>query len=350
MQKPNKPNIQYYDDGSTIKSINTKTNYVTSNTKETIVRRDVTGIDSGYELGDGAWDPVEVTIKNGRPRQKTLDEHGYQLIDSKINKNIDFMDTNDVIDKYYPECEQLLKDTLVKNNNRIADVKAFDHNIRITSDTFGPELKGGVGSKAQFPLGMVHADYTTVSSIRRVEDLAKPPKANDVLKRRLGNQPLLNPTMVDQATKGRRRFAIVNVWRNIDTKHPVQEFPLACMDAHTTTPKDYRIFKLHYVDRIGENYFLTHSKTNEWHCFLHMTSDETLLIKTWDSKGQYAVTTPNNNTNIDKTTIAILAFHSAFLDPSSPPNSPRRQSIEVRCVVIWDAEDDAEEEPASEEV
>ena len=31
-----------------------------------------------------------------------------------------------------------------------------------------------------------------------------------------------------------------------------------------------------------------------------------------------------------------FSFHSAFEDPSTPPDAPERWSIEVRCVALYD--------------
>ena len=33
--------------------------------------------------------------------------------------------------------------------------------------------------------------------------------------------------------------------------------------------------------------------------------------------------------------LATFALHSAFADPSSPPNAPDRESIEVRLLLIY---------------
>ncbi|KAL3925633.1 MAG: hypothetical protein SGILL_000284 [Bacillariaceae sp.] len=335
MQAASSPKTERDADGNLI-SVTTKLNYVTPDTFEINVHRDVSGVDDGYE--GASWDVVELSVKNGRLAEspKTLDEHGYQLIEKVEGGNpttrVDFMNTNDVIDDYYPECEKTLKKIL--GEDKIAEVKAFDHNIRINTSSFGEELKGGGGSKAQVPLGMVHGDYTNVSAPRRIQDLAEPPKANDVLKRRLGEQPLLQPNMVEEAIQGKRRFAIINVWRNIDQSSPVLELPLACMDSSCVSQEDFKVLKIHYQDRVGQNYFLSHAKAHDWYYFPQMTIEEALLIKTWDSKGSFALT-GNNEISSQST----LAFHTAFLDPISPENSPPRKSIEVRCVVMWNSDE-----------
>eukprot|EP00542_Grammatophora_oceanica_P001799 CAMPEP_0194063520 /NCGR_PEP_ID=MMETSP0009_2-20130614/80592_1 /TAXON_ID=210454 /ORGANISM="Grammatophora oceanica, Strain CCMP 410" /LENGTH=57 /DNA_ID=CAMNT_0038715675 /DNA_START=84 /DNA_END=254 /DNA_ORIENTATION=- len=57
-----------------------------------------------------------------------------------------------------------------------------------------------------------------------------------------------------------------------------------------------------------------------------MTHHEVMLLKQWDSHGSHA---PPSSVP------SLFTIHSAFLDPSSPADAPPRQSIEVRCVVIW---------------
>jgi hypothetical protein len=319
------------DDGNiSIASVPGKMNYVTADTKELHVRRDLAGCDSIYE--GATWDPVEVCVSNARGLSKNLKENGFELLDAPLDKNIDFLDSDSVIDEYYPICERLLKQVL--GPRQVATVKAFDHNIRISSDTFGKELKGGGGSKAQVPLGMVHGDYTKTSAPKRFSQLGEPPKANDVLKSRLGTQPLVDPSMMREAISGKRRFALMNVWRSIDKENPVGESPLACADAATVPDGGFRVLYIHYKDRVGENYFCAHNPLHKWMYFPKMLHSEAMLIKQWDSYGDFAM--GNDHTSGG---ISTFALHSAFMDPANPQKARPRQSIEVRCMVIWQEEE-----------
>lgn len=73
-----------------------------------------------------------------------------------------------------------------------------------------------------------------------------------------------------------------------------------------------------------------------------MTMGEALFIKQWDSHGDFAQTKWDEH---DKNSFAprgepnccTLSVHSAC--DWQPPNAPPRKSIEVRCVCIWDAEE-----------
>lgn len=305
-------------------SVTGRMNYVTPDTKQIDIHRHRDGTDSGMQ--GAKWQSVDVPIANGRLLEKTLHRHGYQLVDLQEDSPVeDYLDTNQVIDNFYPTCEQLLKQVLGPD---VEVAQAFDHNIRISREESQTELKGGGGSKAQVPVGIVHGDYTKISGPKRLLDLAQAPKANDVLRERLlqaGKTSLLDPAMVQEALEGKRRFALINVWRNIDADHPVQEFPLACADAQGVVSQDLRTFFIHYPDRIGQNYFVAHSDRHKWCYFPEMTHDEAMLIKQWDSKGV-----------IDcDGDISCFAIHSAFADPTSSPTARPRRSIEVRVAVIW---------------
>ncbi|CAK0840984.1 unnamed protein product [Prorocentrum cordatum] len=122
----------------------------------------------------------------------------------------------------------------------------------------------------------------------------------------------------------RGRFAIVNVWRSIRDE-PVSVLPLACVDAGTVDAEDLCVFEIHYADRIGENYFAAHSPRHRWYYYPGMVREEAMLIKQWDSDGAL-VGGPH----------ATFALHSAFVDPTTPEGAHDRESIEVRCVCVYE--------------
>jgi hypothetical protein len=311
-----------FDANGKLLSVPSKFNYVTHESQDMHVYRDLTGCDSGIQGAE--WDPVQVPVRNARGTGATLDEQGFELRDYPV-KEMDFMDTQMVIDEYYPECEKLIQQAL---GPKAKVVKAFDHNVRISATTFGAELKGG-GGRAQVPVGMVHGDYTKVSGPKRLDDLAKAPKENDVLKSRQGETPLLDPVLVQEAQQGKRRFALMNVWRSIDPQNPVQQFPLACVDMKTAPSDGLKTFFIHYADRVGENYFSSHNERHEWSYFPQMTYNEAMLIKQWDSFGALARDQPDGGRS-------TFAIHSAFSDPTSPKDAPPRKSIEVRVAIVWE--------------
>lgn len=144
---------------------------------------------------------------------------------------------------------------------------------------------------------------------------------------------LMSPELLDievqQALKGTRRFAMANVWRSIDRQSPVLQRPLACMDANHTVIERLRKFSIIYADRVGENYLAVNHAQQRWFYFPEMTHNEAMLLKQWDSYGTLAKGTT------EEEFLSTFALHSAFVDPSSPIDAPPRESIEVRCIILY---------------
>lgn len=282
-----------------------------------VTKRDGSGSDA--ELAGAKWAPTEVAVANARRAGPfALDRQGFQLCASPTALAYDdFYDEELILKRYYPECA-----ALVKSITGAATVAAFDHNVRCASGKDSSKtIKGG--SAVQSPAPLVHGDYTTTSGPRRLEQLSQPPKANDTLGKVLGGKAVVSREALEMARRG--RFAIVNVWRSIRDE-PVSVLPLACVDAGTAAAEDLCVFEIHYADRIGENYFAAHSVRHRWYYYPGMVREEAMLIKQWDSDGDL-VGGPH----------ATFALHSAFVDPTTPQGAHDRESIEVRCVCVYEA-------------
>jgi len=237
-----------------------------------------------------------------------------------------------VVQEYYPECAEI-----VMRATNAAQVLAFDHNIRwAAGKESGTRIAGG--QQIQRPIHVVHGDYTLASASQRLRDLASPPGVNDTLRSVLaeGESPL-TADVVSRTLDERKRFALINVWRNID-RSPVMSDPLALCDGQTLAPDELVVFEIHYHDRIGENYFAKYSAYHEWWYYPLMTRDEVVLIKQWDSAGGLAqsggVQADSSAGNRDAP--CTFSFHTAFRDPNTLTDAPDRQSIEVRCVAFFD--------------
>ena len=308
-------------------------NYVTADTTLISSRRDTSGSDSILEGAN--WDGTDLMLCNARKSDETmkLKSNGFELIPSHVSdKDINYFDQHEVVEKYYPTCEDLVARAL-RNDPNISDkskfiVKAFDHNVRSTKERI---IDNSTGATVQQPVAVVHGDYTRISAPRRIQDLTLPPKANDVLKERLGQEALLDSHTVKEAIEGKRRFALINVWRNLQKDKPVMQYPLACVNAHTVRFGDLKTFQIHYEDRIGENYFACHHSRHQWCYYPAMEHDEALLIKQWDSFGGIA----KGQAQDEKDDVCTMSLHSSLLDATS--DATERESVEVRCVVIWGA-------------
>jgi hypothetical protein len=149
---------------------------------------------------------------------------------------------------------------------------------------------------AREPVKFAHNDYTVKSGPQRVCDLL-PAEASELLK---------------------HRFAMINVWRPI--RGPVQESPLGVCDARSIAPTDWVPSDLKYRDRTGEVYSITFNPNHRWFYFSRMQPNEATLLKCYDSMEDGR---------------ARFTAHSAFEDPSSPPDAAPRESIEVRTLVFF---------------
>lgn len=65
-----------------------------------------------------------------------------------------------------------------------------------------------------------------------------------------------------------------------------------------------------------------------------MEHTEALLIKQWDSAGVFARSEGRARDTPGES--CTMSLHSAFNDKSAAPDAPNRQSIEVRCLVLFD--------------
>ena len=115
-----------------------------------------------------------------------------------------------------------------------------------------------------------------------------------------------------------RRAAIINVWRPV--AYPTRDWPLALGDARTFETQDLIATEQIFPHRTGETYGVAYNPAQYWHYVPDLAPDEAILIKCWDSDAAVARFTP----------------HSAFQDPTTPPDTAPRQSIEFRVIAFFD--------------
>jgi hypothetical protein len=234
----------------------------------------------------GQQDPHRVTIRNGRPYAGKfgLEQDGFRFVRHDTNMR-DFLDEDEVRRIYYPEME-----TLVKAESGASRVVVFDHTLRTADD----ELRAA--RKIREVVRRVHNDYTEWSGPQRVRDLL-PDEAEELLL---------------------RRFTIVQVWRPI--RHPVETFPLAICDARTLSTDDLIVSERRYPNRIGQTYAIKYNPRHQWYWFPRMRREEVLVFKVYDSLTDGR---------------ARWTAHTAFDDPSAPPNARPRESIEIRTLAFF---------------
>jgi len=234
----------------------------------------------------GKYQEHRMPIHDGRAvaDSLSLEREGFIFVrhDTKVK---DFYDEAEVRSVYYPEIEQLVKET-----SGAKRVLVFDHTLR-SADSAVREAKQISG-----PVRNAHNDYTEWSGPQRVRDLL-PDEAEELLK---------------------RRFAVVQVWRPI--RNPVLREPLAIADARTIGTKELIPSSRVYPDRVGEVYHCTFNPEHRWYYFPNMQRSEAVVFKTFDSS---------------KDGRARWTAHTAFDDPNSPPEAPPRESIEMRTLAFF---------------
>lgn len=313
-------------------------NYMSSSSQSSLykngkvlTRRDISGSDAesvGIELKKYKMDVVNARnyINN---KSISLEKQGFELFPSKLkNIDIDFFNNQKIINMYYAECADFIKEV-----TGACSVHAFDHNIRSAIGKKSKKMING-GQQVQGPAHIVHGDYTLTSAPARLQQLSNPPGKNDTLRETLGaSKSLLSKNVINNILSN-GRYAIINLWRNIVTD-PVENNPLALCDASTVSSKDLIVFEIHYADRVGENYFAKHSLKHDWYFYDRMTKNEVLLIKQWDSEGVLATTKGKSSDSDFSKKPCTFSFHSAFEDPNTAEDAPDRWSMEVRCIVIY---------------
>jgi hypothetical protein len=212
-----------------------------------------------------------VPILNGRTisHELSLDRQGFELRHHETSV-ANFYDAAEVRAVYYPEIENLLKAA----TGAIKAV-AFEHDVRRAAAQRGRR-------DVREPVRVVHDDYTEKSSPERVR-LYLPEEAE----RRL-----------------RHRYAVVNVWRPI--RGPALDTPLAVCDAQSLDPKDLIPTESGVKHEV---YLFNFNSHHRWFYFPAMRTDEALLLKCFDSMTDGR---------------ARFTAHTAFDDPSTPPDAPPR--------------------------
>ncbi len=230
-------------------------------------------------------DPREVQIRDGwdKAGSFSLDREGFKLEPCAITFDR-FEDDAAVRSEFFREVAEF-----VRGHAGAKRVHVFDYNIRSKA------IKNLTTSAAN-PVRLVHSDYTPKSGPQRVRD-----------------------TLPDEAdTLLQRRVAFFNLWKPIHRR--VEELPLGVCDATTTVAEDRIRLDLRYPDRTGEIYTMRYSANHQWYYFPKMEPSHALMLKCYDSE-------------LDGR--ARFMPHSAFEDPTSLPDAPTRESIEVRTIAFF---------------
>ena len=235
----------------------------------------------------GTMEEKAVIIHNGRQRARDfkLDKQGFEFIQAPTRMH-NYFDKAELQSLGYAETEGL-----IKRVSGASHVHIFDHTLRS-----GDEAERNA-RQIREPVRAVHNDYTEWSGPQRIRDIF-PDKADEILK---------------------HRFAIIQVWRPINA--PVEADPFALADAASIDETDFIPAERRHPDRVGEIYQFKFNKHHRWYYFPHMTRNEAIVFKVYDSA---------------KDGRARWTGHTSFEDPRTPPGAPARESIELRAFAFFD--------------
>ncbi len=225
-------------------------------------------------------------VRNARrfPGEISFEESGFTMIRHKTAANL--LDKRDVEETYYKEAEQI-----VKRLTGASEVIVFLDLVR--SEARGAEAQGVE------PAANAHIDFDE-RSVRLWVETLRPNDAERLLA---------------------KRFINMNLWRPI---RPVERKPLALCDARSVSADDLIPIMIdgRPDDPAGpfSGFNLVYNPRHRWYYYPNLQLDEVLAFKIFDSDGSRP----------------YLAAHTAFDDPTSRPNAPKRLSIEVRTIAFID--------------
>jgi hypothetical protein len=227
-----------------------------------------------------------VTDVSGDEDIYSLDTNGFQYC-RHASCEKEFTDEHTIETAYYDECKELLKEVTGGSCIHI-----FNHKVRR-----GPTQWHHLGFdnlKNRGPVTKTHVDQSYAGAELRLR-WELPNEADELVK---------------------RRYQIINVWRPIEA---ILKDPIAVADAKTVPDADLVEADMTENDFPGKQWVVRHNPRHRWYYKHRMTTRDVLLIKCFDSD----------------TSVARRALHSAIEDPVYREEQSR-QSIEVRCIVLYD--------------
>ena len=243
--------------------------------------------EEAHKAHPATYEARRVRIENGRLSGEdfTLPTHGFAFAAHETAVR-DFYDEDEVLAVYYPETERL-----IQCHSGARRVIVFDHTLRTADSSRHAErwLRRTVHS--------VHNDYTERSAPQRVRDFLPPGEAEAAL---------------------RGRYGIVQTWRSVAPR--IESEPLALCDGRSIPEIGFIRNERRYRDRTGETYHIAYSPEHRFYYFPYMTRNEALVFKVFDTDSSAGVR---------------FTAHTAFNDPTSPPDAKIRESIEMRALAFY---------------
>lgn len=248
---------------------------------------------------------VKIADLRGQENLANLDTTGFQTLSAPTLLNSEFFlsgDEDQIISMYYPEVENILQK--ITGADKIV---IFDHTFR------KPNLAGPESPSHREPVLRVHVDQTPVSAYDRIR------------------------YHVEDKYKHFKRFQLINVWRPIE--NIVYDYPLAMADFRSVNVvEDLVTTELRYPSWLmdQETFAVKYNPLHRWYYWSHMHPNEVLLFKCYDSASLKLAGLVKSFKVQEKCLkdVAGLALHTAFFNEIEAELNIKRQSIEVRAIVL----------------
>jgi hypothetical protein len=239
--------------------------------------------------------PTRVTIHDLRGKENTvdLDINGFEIrkYDGDIHAVYD--DRGETQQRYEEETANLLKKRLGASR-----VIVFNHIMRARGS---PRAADQCDSTHKNPIFYPHVD-SDPSAVRS--------KVKEVLGEEEGQKVM------------QKRFQILNTWRPLGP-NPITNTPLTICDYRTLdVDNDIHVSKVRNTAATTGLYMISRNRkdAHRWYYLSQMKSDEMFILKIFDS-------------NPD---VAQFGVHTAFHDESMSSTGTEQQSMEMRCLVLYD--------------
>lgn len=243
--------------------------------------------EGGTIYGNGKYsfkiEPHPMRIFNARRAAVSFERNGFTLL--KHDTAADLTDQADAERSYYPEARRLVQEL-----TGAGEVLVF----------FGV-MRGGDDAAGGGPALSAHVDFTEVGLHDWIDRLA-PDRADELKSKRLAN---------------------INLWRPI---RPVESTPLAICDQQSVERADFlrvSFAREHNGETViskGRGFNTAYNPRHRWYYYPDMQPDEVLAFKLLDTRDPEL----------------RMTAHTAFEDPTSSPDAPKRLSYELRTIAVFD--------------
>ncbi|KAF5601716.1 uncharacterized protein FSUBG_8082 [Fusarium subglutinans] len=230
--------------------------------------------------------PVKTSIHNsrGKKAQFSLNVNGFEWVDHPLNFDVN---QDAQVNDYMNEMGTFLRQHL-----NAEKVIVYDYVIRHQREKNQPRPEG-VSRKVKKQILGAHIDISRESAISRIK-LKCEDQAEELLE---------------------KHWQIVNIWRPLNG--PVKSMPLAVCDSRYLHEDDIVASDIVLPHLQIQAYEIWYNPNQAWYFLDQQESTEVLLMLSADS------------------ITSIRCAHSAFEDPKTKTDDPKRQSIELRCMVFY---------------